>query len=442
MSARLLRGLVGGALAAALLVILFYRARAARARIADRDVQFALANGDVARVRRDLANGADPRQILAQRDVADAPLVQRNDAMVHILRGLGAKLSLNAQLIRAAEDGSVVVCRQLIAQGASPAAAISIPGQIDTTALAAAMVSGEWGTAETLADAGARPNDDAIRFALKNSAPKPLLRKLLRVDPSSADVSLELAAMRGRTAEVRELVALGANLNVHTVYHDTPLCLAEIGRHPKTVAAIEQLLRRGTRAAGAPLMGRKDRNQFLVAAALAGDLPRVEQMVQMGVDVNFTVDGESALVASLQIRDTPLMLWLLNHGAKPTVVPPPPEAAPGALHAKAQSPMEVAMEQALPLAAVKALIAHGASPNQRQHSADGMTLLMVAAAQGSANNARTLLDAGADPNMLDARGWSALAWAKTYNHPQVTALLEARIRGASKSAAAITTTSP
>ena len=442
MNTRLVRGLFGAALAAVLVLILFYRAHAARTRAAAWDLQNALVDGDTARVRRDLANGADPTVLHTGPNAADVPLVQRNDPMVRVLERVGARPSLNAQLIRAAEDGDAAACRQLMARGASPSAAISAPGQIDITALAAAMSDRRWNTADILADAGARPDDDAIRFALKNAAPESLLRKLLRAYPAAADVSLELAAMRGQTSDVLKLVRLGANLNVHTVYQDTPLCLAEIGRHPQTVAAIEQLLRKSVRARGAPIMGRQDRDQFLVAASLAADLPRAQQMMRLGADVNYTVDGESALVAALQTRSVALALWLLDHGANPNLAPPPPPAAPGALNAKPQSPMEVAMQENMPLSVVKALILHGASPNQRQHSADGMTLLMAAAAQGNAVNARTLLEAGADPNMLDARGWSALAWAQTYNHPKVTALLKGRIHGASKSTALKTAATP
>jgi ankyrin repeat protein len=72
---------------------------------------------------------------------------------------------------------------------------------------------------------------------------------------------------------------------------------------------------------------------------------------------------------------------------------------------------------------IQMLVQAGANPN----SADpkGFTPLMCAAAKGHIESCRMLIDAGADAALLDAKGFDAAAYATRYHHSQ----LDAFIRG-------------
>lgn len=72
--------------------------------------------------------------------------------------------------------------------------------------------------------------------------------------------------------------------------------------------------------------------------------------------------------------------------------------------------------------AVKELLADGKNPNVRQ--SDGLTALMVAAANGDGAIAALLLAHGADPNLRAPGGQSALAIARVRGHVELVRLLE------------------
>lgn len=73
-------------------------------------------------------------------------------------------------------------------------------------------------------------------------------------------------------------------------------------------------------------------------------------------------------------------------------------------------------------AAVKELLADGKDPNVRQ--SDGLTPLMIAAANGDAAIAQELLSRGAQPNLRAPGGQSALSLAQARNDPAMVQLLQ------------------
>jgi hypothetical protein len=73
-------------------------------------------------------------------------------------------------------------------------------------------------------------------------------------------------------------------------------------------------------------------------------------------------------------------------------------------------------------AAVRELLADGKSANVRQ--SDGLTALMVAAANGDLESAQLLLAKGADPNSVAPGPVTALSLAKEAGHAQLVKLLE------------------
>lgn len=63
--------------------------------------------------------------------------------------------------------------------------------------------------------------------------------------------------------------------------------------------------------------------------------------------------------------------------------------------------------------AVTAVLREGSNPNQRS-SSDGITALMLASTVGADLAMRALLEAGADPDLKDQGGWTALMYSVQY----------------------------
>ena len=79
---------------------------------------------------------------------------------------------------------------------------------------------------------------------------------------------------------------------------------------------------------------------------------------------------------------------------------------------------------------VEALLEAGADANFASPES-GLTALMLACIRGSEACVRALLAGGADPLMVSHgrhEGVTALDYAKSYNHPAIAALLEAKLR--------------
>lgn len=53
-----------------------------------------------------------------------------------------------------------------------------------------------------------------------------------------------------------------------------------------------------------------------------------------------------------------------------------------------------------------------------------MTPLIMAARMGHEDTVRVLLEHGADPNLVDSRGWTAQQWAQDGGYQQIAAMLE------------------
>ena len=152
--------------------------------------------------------------------------------------------------------------------------------------------------------------------------------------------------------------------------------------------------------------------QALMEAAYAGNLDEVRRLVLDGTPVD-AIDAE---------RHTPLMWagfnghaavaeYLLDAGAE---IDNKDSSGRTALLYASSGPFPETVEL---------LMERGADVNV-QGTLEGFTPLMTAAAEGLADVVRLLLGAGADRDIKDVDGDTALSFAKQNGHAEVVALLE------------------
>lgn len=153
-------------------------------------------------------------------------------------------------------------------------------------------------------------------------------------------------------------------------------------------------------------------NATVAAAAEAGDLDVVKELLAGGADVNAAQgDGMTALHWAALHDDAEMISLLVYAGAH----------TGAATRLGAYTPLLVAARQGS-AAAVEALLAAGADPLRA--TANGATPLMLAAASGSAAAVQALLAAGSDPDAVDdAHGQTALMFAAAYDRVEVIATL-------------------
>ena len=152
----------------------------------------------------------------------------------------------------------------------------------------------------------------------------------------------------------------------------------------------------------------------LAAAAAAGDAGQVSALVKGGADPNAVGD-----------KGTSLLQWALLNQSKAGV-----EAllAAGATSAHADQAGETVMHYAAKAndpSYLDVLLAHRVDPNLR-HAVTGATPLMSALLAERHDHVRKLIAAGADPNLADRMGNTAVHVAAKINESQhVIELLEA-----------------
>ena len=155
-------------------------------------------------------------------------------------------------------------------------------------------------------------------------------------------------------------------------------------------------------------------------AAAAGVRPRVEELVNGHPELvgAFSNDGFTPLHLAAFFGRIPVVEFLLSRRAPVNEVSRNPSALRPLHSAVAHRQPQVALEIS------RALIAAGADVNAAQHG--GWTALHAAAVHGNVPLVRLLLEAGADPHAKNDTGQTPAALAKTKNHKEVIALLQAR----------------
>lgn len=245
---------------------------------------------------------------------------------------------------------------------------------------------------------------------------------------------LHCAAAKGDVRIVDHLLGRGANIDLRTDNnsgHDggqTALFLAVVyGR--KTVAML--LLGAGAK----PDLRTVDGIRALEVASEKGDLELVSALVDHGACVN-PRGGTPPLASALFSRQLDIAKYLLTKGARVDAT------VPGF-----DSPMLPAIASGKWLPAVDLLLSNGAQINQTDsqgrsalHNAviafasskthhekgpNGRMTVQIEKGEATLPVVARLLEAGADPNMKDKEGLTALDWAKKTRSDALLRLLEA-----------------
>ena len=210
--------------------------------------------------------------------------------------------------------------------------------------------------------------------------------------------NIELArALLAREADVEAATRLGA----------TPLYLAAVNGN----AAMLQLLLESGADAKAPVL--QNEETPLMFAARAGSVDAVRVLLDAGAeaDAKDGYRGATALLFAAEQGNADVVQLLLERGANAnartnTIITESrrgPSLPTGGLTALMLASRENAAET------VKVLLEHKALVNQQ--SAEGHTALLAAIQNAHVGVANTLLDAGADANLMNDRGWNPLYMA-------------------------------
>src|SRR5262245_11657538 len=227
---------------------------------------------------------------------------------------------------------------------------------------------------------------------------------------------LHLAVRSNDLAGVQRLLRTGANPSAANRYGITPLSLAAENANPEMVAV---LLKAGADAK-ATLPGGQT---LLMTAARTGSAEAVKLFLDNGGDVNAreSANGETALMwaaaenhpeaakalisrgADLNARSTALQYKQDRFGLEGVVTILPRGSWTPLMFAARQGSLEAA----------QALAEAGADLNLTDP--DGLTALIIAIINGHYDTAATLANNGADPNVADSSGMAALFAAVDMN---------------------------
>jgi hypothetical protein len=153
-------------------------------------------------------------------------------------------------------------------------------------------------------------------------------------------------------------------------------------------------------------------NPELVSGATRGSIPRVEYLLDLGVDINGPYDwrGATALSMAAYKSNPEMVSFLLEKGANPNVK-----------DSDGETPLIIAAEKNQS-AIINLLVAKGAKLNWQNER--GFTALRQAVQFNRMEAARVLIDSGADLNLKDNQGETPMAAADKLGYSDLELLLE------------------
>ncbi|CAH0018272.1 unnamed protein product [Clonostachys rhizophaga] len=300
----------------------------------------------------------------------------------------------------AAKRGHDELCRFLLRKGADITRGRLSP-------LLAACVNGDEATVRVLIEAGATINKV---YGLGEEAQTPIQAAILSAGEP--------------TAVVRLLLDHQADINIRNLAGETALDIAILSQR-KTI--IPLLLHHGARLGnpslslvnaaqnnmvdsiekcigeGADVNGSSDEGSTpLIAASICGHLEAIKRLVELGADVNMIQNstyllGETALISAARRGNAGSIKLLLSQGANPNI------------HGQRTSPLIEAARHNITIHCLEALLDAGANVNFASRTS-GVTALIMAIRDARPDKIKTLLRAGADPN-LSIKNFSPLTAA-------------------------------
>lgn len=232
--------------------------------------------------------------------------------------------------------------------------------------------------------------------------------------------AFQLAVERGQDAIARKMIAKGTKLNTQDADGMTPLQHAIRRGDSSLVTSLV--------AGGADINRANDHGTPLHYAAAAPELrdeaaraKMIDTLVRLGADPD-TQDAKTG--------QTPLMILAASADKLPSLQKL--LAHPVAQDHFDHSGMNAVFHALKNPKGLEMLLAAGAPPDAR-HMKDASTPLIAAAKNDDAHTVRRLLDAGANPRLFDARGKSALSYARdnivneyagAANAPAIAAMIE------------------
>jgi ankyrin repeat protein len=205
----------------------------------------------------------------------------------------------------------------------------------------------------------------------------------------------------------RTLLDKGADVEAATRLGATPLYLAAVNGN---AALLRLLLDAGADAKATVLQNEETPLMF---AARAGSVEAVRVLAEAGADLDAedAYRGATALLFAAEQNHAAVVGWLIDHGANPNArtntVVTESRRGPALPTGGLTGLMLAARENGIDT--VKVLLAKQALVNQQ--SAEGHTALLAAIQNANLDIANLLLDAGADVNLLNDRGWNPLYMA-------------------------------
>ncbi len=416
---------------------------------------------DVEGVRRELAGGAD---VNARTRDGATPLMlavkygQSPVELVRLLVEAGAELEARDQrgftaVAMAAEQPNADVTRFLARAGAN----LETLNNLGMTPLMKVAAVLDLERVKILVEAGARldtrssDGETVLAFAARNER-REILKYLMTLSPDvnerdDSGMTLLHAALSARDADIASLIANGADVNARASFDQTPLMYAARSGSKEHVG---RLLDAGARWADTDLNGK----MALHHAAENGHVEAFQRLLEAGASIDTpTAGGNTPLIVAARAGRAEMIRWLLEHGANLEAaesVDSPVTAAVRFCRGNSEAVLEVLSEAGvsmdLPdrhgrsalmvaveshadrLTCIEWLLRHGASANRATPSGDTPVLLAARIdGRGSAEVLRRLLQAGGDPNAIDARRRNALQLAcdKSDGAQKVAILLEA-----------------